>query len=190
MNEHDKLNWEDWARRATTDSNPGAIPRPWRIPLLPRHEIDLFCVDGDGRRFARLFQNVWDKLPFSVRRDLLKHWRKKQQLFAGLLDGLGRWRCCFTCHAAWMDGLSDHEVEAALAGELALAVCSIDQSDQHATGTTCVKQGARRCEHAVNAMVKSWGFGIAAQKNTYRRVGTRVGAQSLPRQASGAKEVR
>jgi len=190
VNEHDKLNWQDWARRVTTASNAEAVPRPRRIPLLPRREIDLFCVDGDGRRFARLFRNVWGRLPFSARRDLLKHWRRKQQLFAGLLDGVGRWRCCFTCHAAWMDDLSDHEVKAVLAGELAYAVCSIDQSDQHATGATCVKQGSRRFKHAVDALVKSWGFDVAAGKRTYRRVATRVGAQSLPRQASSTKEVR
>ena len=57
----------------TTLKTPEHNPR--MIPLLPRHKINLFCVDGDGDRFAALFRQTWRKLPLSAPRALLRHWR-------------------------------------------------------------------------------------------------------------------
>jgi hypothetical protein len=54
--------------------------------LLPRHEVYLFSdEDGDPTRFARQFRAAWRRLPLWVRRDLLRHWRKRRaQLEAAL----------------------------------------------------------------------------------------------------------
>ena len=74
MNKHGNTNWQEWAERASAEATAKATLQPWCIALLPHHGIDLFCVDGDGQRFARLFRQVWSKLPAPARDKLLKHW--------------------------------------------------------------------------------------------------------------------
>lgn len=48
-----------------------------KVPILPHHRIAVDVFDeADGVRFAELFRQVWAKLPLSVRRGLLRHWRQ------------------------------------------------------------------------------------------------------------------
>ncbi|MEI7837617.1 MAG: hypothetical protein WCK05_14555 [Planctomycetota bacterium] len=55
--------------------NAGTDTGPAHIPLLPRHGIRLFVVDGDGPRFANLFRETWQRLPLWARCRLLRYWR-------------------------------------------------------------------------------------------------------------------
>ena len=187
MNKHGNTNWQEWAERASAEATAKATLQPWCIALLPHHGIDLFCVDGDGQRFARLFRQVWSKLPAPARDKLLKHWGKKQ-VFADLFSEVGPWRCGFTCDVVWMDGLSDDVVEAVAAHNLACAVCTIDDPDRYAAA--CGDRGSRRLEHAADALAESWGFDIAAAKRACCQDATEVDTESSSLQASGVEEVR
>jgi len=212
---------KDWAERAVAESNAKAksqIARDERdIPILSRHGVYLFCVHGDGRRFARLFRQAWSKLPLSVRRKLLKYWRVRfRELYGDVLhlcpwppielvpdksdfyrgnstDALAQyshWRCGFSFHSAWMDALPDHAVECVVAHELAHAVCYIDNPDRHRAGAPYNNRGYSRSEHEADALAKSWGFDVAAKKRACRRVARKVDAQSPPWWVNNAKEVR
>lgn len=46
---------------------------------MERHGLSLFCVDGDGERFAELFRQTWKQIPLGVRRGLLKRWREMRR---------------------------------------------------------------------------------------------------------------
>ena len=59
----------------TTSTQKMSRKGPRNIPLLPRHHIYLFCVNGDGDRFVEIFRAVWRQLPLKHRRAFLKHWR-------------------------------------------------------------------------------------------------------------------
>jgi hypothetical protein len=45
------------------------------VPLLRRHNIYLRVLAGDGRRFARVFQTTWRRIPLGDRRRLLGYWK-------------------------------------------------------------------------------------------------------------------
>jgi hypothetical protein len=45
------------------------------VPLLTRHSIYLRVGAGDGRRFARVFQATWRRIPLGDRRRLLGYWK-------------------------------------------------------------------------------------------------------------------
>lgn len=121
MNQATKANWCKWAEDAVADANAKAARRSQQVPLLPRHGIHLLSMDGDGRRFARLFRRAWVRLPCSSRRRLLERWRGRQRLFASLLDDIGPWKCCLPLSVAWIDGLCDQAVERMLMCELTTA---------------------------------------------------------------------
>ncbi len=75
MTGREKKDWKTWAKNAVAELDAKDDGGPSYIPILPRHGVYLFCVAGDGRRFARLFGQTWRKMPFWARRRLLKHWR-------------------------------------------------------------------------------------------------------------------
>jgi hypothetical protein len=52
-----------------------AVKKGHALPLLPRHDVYLNILGGDGQRFARAFQEAWRRLPLWARRQLLSHWR-------------------------------------------------------------------------------------------------------------------
>jgi hypothetical protein len=45
------------------------------VPLLPGHSIYLEVTAGNGRRFARVFQETWRRIPLGDRRCLLRYWK-------------------------------------------------------------------------------------------------------------------
>ncbi|MBC8255050.1 MAG: hypothetical protein H8E35_13635 [Ardenticatenia bacterium] len=211
-------NWQDWAGSAVAESNANANAKnpPHYIPILPRHKVRLFCVHGDGRRFARLFRQAWSELPLSVRRKLVKHWRESRPRIVGAPEALFPWpgvelindksdfyrgnssdalaqykhqMCSFSFHSAWMDALPDHAVECVVAHELAHAVCFLEAPDRHAAGAAFNKRGFSRSEHEADALAKFWGFDVAAQKRACRRVARKVDALSPPWWAGNEKEV-
>jgi hypothetical protein len=52
------------------------LERGRELLLLPRHKVRLlYTVPADGQRFARLFREVWKRMPLGARRAILKHWK-------------------------------------------------------------------------------------------------------------------
>lgn len=45
------------------------------LPLLPRHGIQVWVRSGDGPRFVARFRSVWQRVPLTVRRRVLRFWR-------------------------------------------------------------------------------------------------------------------
>jgi hypothetical protein len=56
------------------------------LPILPRSGLFMFCIAGNGRRFAELFAAAWRRLPLWVRRRMLGHWRTNSacRMLAGI----------------------------------------------------------------------------------------------------------
>ncbi len=46
------------------------------IKLLPDHDYKINCHHHDGKQFVSIFRNTWKKIPYKVRRAILKYWRE------------------------------------------------------------------------------------------------------------------
>jgi len=143
-----KLDWLDWATKAVLEANADAHTRAARgvccVPLLPSYGIHLFCTDGDGRRFVRLFRQVWAKLPEPARLCLLGQWRTKQQCLASLIGEIAQPTCGFLLSLAWMDLYCDCQVSDVIAYELACAL--VGHADQQQT------------LDEIDWILRSWGY--------------------------------
>jgi hypothetical protein len=120
------------------------------VPIQPRNRVYLTVFGGgDGPRFARLFRETWVRLPLSVRRKLLAHWRKGGTLgfivspdvelsdypfgpgrTFGMVDHYGH-RLRF--RAKFVDPMPDNVVQDLIAHELAHVL-------QSAQGIRCVRK--------------------------------------------------
>lgn len=152
------------------------------IPILPRSGLYLFAVDGKGKRFASIFANTWRKLPLGVRRRLLKHWRAVKvpagrpwphiELIAGKSDfrrgnsGNARGQTgalghTFAFKSTKIDKMAPHEVEWAIAHELAHAYLYAVEPEKHIAGMgTPETYDNAPSELAANALAFRW-VGIA-----------------------------
>lgn len=179
----------------TTPSAPSAAPAapgraggPRYIPIVARNDVYLFWLAGDGRRFARLFQQVWRRLPLGVRRELLRHWRTSRpyprnsqngphwphiELVAGKSDfsrGNSRDAMAQTCSSASsfafdarsMDAISDAAVEVVIAHELAHAIYFIDCRQEHMANAPYDDWGFSQAEYDADELAESWGFDAQA----------------------------
>ena len=144
----EKLDWLDWAKKATAGSYGEAHmrtePGMCSVPLLPSYGIHLFFIDGDERRFIRLFRQVWAKLPEPARLCLLGRWRKKQQRLAGLVGEIAQPRCGFFLDLAWMDTHCDCQARDVIAYELARVLVG--------------REGHPETPNEIDWILRSWGF--------------------------------
>lgn len=147
------------------------------VPLLPRHGIDLFFLDGDGPRFARIFRQVWKKLPQKDKDLLLKDWQEAKQdsspwlrfpLFelitdkADFYDGdslltfaqYNPGRRSFSFRSQTVDFLPEKQVKFVIAHELAHAVLGI-MDPKHSDSA---EAGIDEKELSADAMAEYWGF--------------------------------
>jgi len=151
--------------------------------------VYLFCVAGDGRRFARLFRQTWQKLPLSARRRLLKHWREARRLRYGDAPLTAPWPsiellayksdfsrgnspdavaqyshrlCGFYFLAGTMDALPEDAVEAVIAHELAHAVLCIEDVYHHLdpANVDYDSMGFSCSEYEADEMAGDWGFDV------------------------------
>lgn len=184
--------WMQGCRSEVRRLNRKADIGPRYIPILPRHGTYLFCVAGDGDRFARLFQQTWKKLPLSDRRKILKYWRESYYRFFGdqatpapwplvelvpqksdfsrgnSADALAQYshfRCSFAFEADVMDALPDDAVEATIAHELAHAVLCIEDAETHLhpDNTAYSFLGFSMSECDADETAEFWGFDMEAQ---------------------------
>jgi hypothetical protein len=173
--------------------NRNGADGPRYIPILPRHGTYLFCLAGDGERFAKLFRQTWRKLPLSDRRKILKYWRETYYRFFGdqvtpspwplvemvpqksnfsrgnSADAMAQYshfHCSFAFEADAMDALPDHAVEATIAHELAHAVLCIEDATYHLdpANTEYDAWGFSQSEYFADKMAEDWGFDMEAQQ--------------------------
>ena len=130
---------------------------PAYMPLLPRHKVYLFRVDGDGRRFVDNFRRTWSAIPLGDRRKLLRNWRSlpSRVVFNGKLTGYPyveliphksdysrgnsgdaiaqycHFGCSFSFCSMYMDLLPVHAVQSLIAHELGHAICHIEDAESH-----------------------------------------------------------
>ena len=171
----------------TTSTQKMCRKGPRNIPLLPRHHIYLFCVNGDGDRFVEIFRAVWRQLPLKHRRAFLKHWRtwpvlKHEgmtiaypaiEMIAEKSDHVrigspyaaaSYWHsaCSFTFRSRFMDRLPRVAVEGVIAHELGHAMCHIEKVESH-SNPKCPE--LKEDDADENAMY--WGFDM---DRTYREL--------------------
>ena len=181
------------------------LPNCHTVPLLPRHKIRLFCVDGDGERFAGLFRQTWRKLSLTARRALLKHWRGLAAYSAEMpaLEALdlhfplvvlaadksrfvspgsghciayyGRVPPCLAFHALWMDSLPDFAVEYTIAHELAHAFLTSDGSESH----SLLVSPHTGTEAEADELAMEWGFDMDAKNDAFKVLRKRLVAAGL-----------
>jgi hypothetical protein len=185
-------NWKTWAKNAVAELDARDDGGPSYIPILPRHGVYLFCVAGDGRRFARLFGQTWRKLPLWARRRLLKHWRAARRERYGDAPLVAPWplvelvefksdffrgnseaacaqynhrMCSFAFLAETMDRFPDDAVECVIAHELAHAVHCIEDADYHLdpANTEYDAWGYSQSEYFADETAEDWGFDIEAR---------------------------
>jgi hypothetical protein len=147
------------------------------VRLLPRHDVVVFAPGGDGKRFARLFAETWRRLPYRVRRHVLKHWRESDLSFVNyspqieLVDfwsqrmveaGLGGDKAAVFClgHRLvfWtkiVDAYPDDLVRDLIAHELAHVY-------QWAIGCDLDEMEPMLCESEADLLVETWGFSSTA----------------------------
>ncbi len=171
----------------------GALPElpsgPKYLSIVSRHDIHLFWLAGDGRRFARLFGQAWGRLPLWARRKLLKHWRQTRpehapelpwphiELIAGKSDfsrgnsddAIAQTQASaanFAFDAVAMDTLPDVAVEAVIAHELAHAIYIINCRDEHMADAPYDEWGFSRAEYDADELAEYWGFDMEALQNS------------------------
>jgi hypothetical protein len=172
-----KPSWNGHIRKAADlnflrvhDSRPvflnteGGSQMPYFISLLPRHKLNLFCVNGDGHRFANLFRKTWECIPVGCRRLLLKDWKSTSRgpLFELISeksdfkrgnsgDAIANYCPGFRSFAFSsndMDALSDKSVIFVIAHELAHAVLGIKDPS--------MVTGKHKAEVAADRLANNW----------------------------------
>jgi hypothetical protein len=146
-------------------------------PLLPRHGVRLFAPARDDDRFARRFVETWRRLPYRVRRKILRHWKSGASPFtrsAPLIELLPDWSGRGgepaprgTKAAAGMMGHNlvfcsgivdmypDELVRDLIAQELA-------HVEQWASGWDIDQADPFECEEDADGLVEDWGFSPTA----------------------------
>lgn len=163
MRDHERRGWQDWADDAVAESSDRTGLGLSVVPLLPRHDLHLFCFDGDGWRFARVFREVWEKVPSPIRRKLLARWSGPRRELAGLLDGIGHRKYGFTVCLTGLDSLPDQAIECLIARQTAEAACEIDAGEWCCHTSDCDAGSSCGCsgETDPDALAESWGFDMA-----------------------------
>lgn len=153
---------------------------PIMIPLLPRHKIDLFCVAGNGHRFADLFRQVWRQIPLRDRRRLLKMWRQSRpivweaswpsfELVNGKSDflrgnsheAIAQYKYhlqSFAFDSRYVDALSDDAVKSLIAHEMAHAALATVDAEDHLARCEYDSSGFSDGEYDADEQAEFWGF--------------------------------
>lgn len=161
-------------KRMTTNHGP-----VW-IPILPRHDVAVFCLAGNGHRFAELFRQTWKQMPLSPRRMLLKMWRQRRptgcdlpwppiEMLAGKSDfsrgnssaaiaQYTTWMLGFAFDSRYMDRLSDESVKSVIAHELAHAVLITQDAEGHLSEAAYDESGFSQAEYDADELAGFWGF--------------------------------
>lgn len=163
-------------RKAT--EKPAHRTGPIMIPLLPRHKIDLFCVAGNGYRFAELFRQVWKQIPLGTRRKLLKTWRQsienrtaypsfelvngKSSFLRGnsheAIAQYTHYSISFAFDSRYVDALSNDAVKSLIAHEMAHAVLAMEDAEDHLTRCEYDDSGFSDGEYDADEQAEFWGF--------------------------------
>ncbi len=138
-----------------------SIAQPKRITIR-KCELRIRVYSGNGKRFAALFWQAWQRFPSDVRDVLLAEWRNRERGNPGFWlvedwperrsftlgqcrpDGRKLW-----FFAPWVDRLSPPAVRALLAHELAHAYRYITKAETISWDAD---------EKATDAMAGEWGF--------------------------------
>lgn len=159
---------------------------PKYLPILSRHDVYLFWLAGEGRRFAGLFRRAWGRLPLWARRKLLKRWRERRSELQ-VLGVEAHWphielianksnfsrgnsgnavaqtspsAASFAFDAATMDALPDTAVEAVVGHELAHAIYFIGSRQEHLADAPYDEWGFSQAEYDADELAEGWGFDI------------------------------
>jgi len=163
VRDNERQSWQDWAENAVGGPAGSTSLGLNVVPLLPDHGVHLFCLDGDGQRFARLFREVWGELPLSIRLRLLNRWSGPRRALAGVLDGIAQAKYGFTVCLAGMDSVPDHTVECLIARQLAQAVFEMERANRLRGGAE--SSSGRSGEADPKALAESWGFEMDVADN-------------------------
>jgi hypothetical protein len=160
-------------RRMLRDQMPSLFASS--VPLLARHGIDLTAIDGDGRRFSRVYRETWKRTPLGARRQLLGHWRSGGGLMFGvllspivLLTNQLSARGAFAETSKFghelkfsgkqVDAMPEDVVQDLIAHELAHVL-------QNAIGIRCVKQYRDGRADFVDSRGEYWGGNLELEEN-------------------------
>lgn len=169
---------------STNTQTPTRTGPVW-VPILPRHNLAVFCLDGNGYRFAELFRQVWKQMPLSPRRLLLKLWRQSRpmncdlpwppiEMLAGKSDfsrgnssaAIAQYtarRLSFAFDSRYMDQLSDASAKSVIAHELAHAVLIAQDAEGHLSEAAYDDSGFSQAEYDTDELAGFWGFDAEAR---------------------------
>jgi len=179
------------------------LVRGGQVPILARSGLYLTLIQGNGKRFARLFADTWRGLPLTVRRKLRAHWR----LLGGGFGGGGEFipiivlvenrqdyeaveeqafGACYVFgltllfNALYVDRFPDDEVKYVIAHELAHVYCYATARRMHMRNIG-EDQSLQWLHREVGEVLSSWGYDQEKNVRTVRRLGRKVDAERARR---------